>query len=423
MLTRLVGLSVVEDEERRIVEGYATTESVNVYGWFTDLNATRRAIEEFQRWANVRYMHQPDAVGVVEDMSVDDKGLYVRVKVVDDVVWKKVKEGVLKAFSLGLTVLDRVWDDIKGAWRITKYQIFEVSLVDNPANQDCAYTLVTRADPDVKLGRFRKADEDAEWDGDSSKYSLEEWARACAYVKGVKNPHDGVLPDDLTKSDCKLPHHLPDGTLVWRGVAAAMGALLGARGGVDIPTGDRRRVYSHLAAHYSDFDKPVPEYEEAMAVSDERTFWDRLKILARGGDDMEEELRTIKTAVEELRARLDAMGEQLATVTDERDALKEQVAAFEKEENARVEAEAEAWANGLVTAYVGNPVFAPALKDTWKRLYVSDPDAAKKAVEEVVPEQKAGTPVSEGRPGESNGLTPAQIAILESAGYKVGGDS
>ncbi len=61
----------------------------------------------------------------------------------------------------------------------------------------------------------------------------------------------------------KLPHHdVEAGGLVtvWRGVAAAMAALLGARGGVDIPESDRRGVYNHLKKHYAQFDKEVPDY-------------------------------------------------------------------------------------------------------------------------------------------------------------------
>ncbi len=61
----------------------------------------------------------------------------------------------------------------------------------------------------------------------------------------------------------KLPHHRArDGWIVLRGVNAAMGALLGARGGVAIPDGDRRSVYNHLAAHIRAFDREPPEFRE-----------------------------------------------------------------------------------------------------------------------------------------------------------------
>ena len=61
-----------------------------------------------------------------------------------------------------------------------------------------------------------------------------------------------------------MPHHdIIDGRLcvVWRGVAAAMAALMGARGGVDIPAADKRSVYTHLARHYAQFDREPPPLE------------------------------------------------------------------------------------------------------------------------------------------------------------------
>ncbi len=68
-----------------------------------------------------------------------------------------------------------------------------------------------------------------------------------------------------TFGDLKLPHHDPKtGDVVWNGVKAAMGALMGARGGVEIPEEDKAKVYEHLAAHYKQFDKKPPEMEKAL---------------------------------------------------------------------------------------------------------------------------------------------------------------
>ena len=76
---------------------------------------------------------------------------------------------------------------------------------------------------------------------------------------------DSSAPD--VKSSYKLPHHRAGSKkAVWKGVAAAMGALLGARGGVDIPEGDRKGVYNHLSKHYKEFDKEPPEYKSALSV-------------------------------------------------------------------------------------------------------------------------------------------------------------
>jgi hypothetical protein len=58
-----------------------------------------------------------------------------------------------------------------------------------------------------------------------------------------------------------------------------MAALLGARGGVQIPDADRRGVYAHLERHYRQFDKEPPELRSLADLAalgpDERRglFW------------------------------------------------------------------------------------------------------------------------------------------------------
>jgi len=65
-----------------------------------------------------------------------------------------------------------------------------------------------------------------------------------------------------SKGSYKLPHHKAEGhKAVWRGVAASMASLLGARGGVTIPEEDRKGVYNHLKKHYIQFNKEVPEFK------------------------------------------------------------------------------------------------------------------------------------------------------------------
>ncbi len=64
------------------------------------------------------------------------------------------------------------------------------------------------------------------------------------------------------KATYKLPHHTEDGRVVLKGIQAAMGALMGARGGADIPPGQRRGAYNHLTRHYGQFDKEPPEFKE-----------------------------------------------------------------------------------------------------------------------------------------------------------------
>lgn len=91
---------------------------------------------------------------------------------------------------------------------------------------------------------------DAQW-GDLDDAEKRRVARHFAWVAAMPPASFG---------DMKLPHHrASDGDVVWGGVRAAMGTLMGGRGGVNLPEEDRNAVHRHLAAHYREWDKEAPE--------------------------------------------------------------------------------------------------------------------------------------------------------------------
>ena len=137
------------DQERRIVSGFATLDNVDKQG---DIVTTEASIEAFKKFrGNLREMHQPSAVGKVvsfkEDRYFDPKekkfysGVYVSAYVSKGAqdTWEKVLDGTLTGFSIGgnITKSDDMYDEkIDKSVRIIKeYDLHELSLVDNPANQ------------------------------------------------------------------------------------------------------------------------------------------------------------------------------------------------------------------------------------------------------------------------------------------------
>lgn len=124
------------DAEKRMVYGYASTEALDSQGEVVKLDAITAALQDYMKFANIREMHQPSAVGVAKEATVDGVGLYIAVKVVDDSAWEKVTEGVYKGFSIGGRVTER--DTVNKAV-ITGMTLTEISLVDRPANPDAVF--------------------------------------------------------------------------------------------------------------------------------------------------------------------------------------------------------------------------------------------------------------------------------------------
>ena len=137
------------DQERRIVSGFATLDNVDKQN---DIVTTEASIDAFKKFrGNLREMHQPSAVGKVvsfkEDRYFDPQvkkfysGVYVSAYVSKGAqdTWEKVLDGTLTGFSIGgnITKSDDTYDEkIDKSVRIIKeYELFELSLVDNQANQ------------------------------------------------------------------------------------------------------------------------------------------------------------------------------------------------------------------------------------------------------------------------------------------------
>jgi hypothetical protein len=148
------------DAERRIVSGFASLDNIDKQDDIVTSEASIKAFKNFK--GNIREMHQPSAVGKMvsfkEDRYFDPNskkfynGVYVSAYVSKGAqdAWEKVLDGTYSGFSIGGNI--KSWDDgynaeLDKAIRIIKdYDLYELSLVDSPANQFASIISVEKVD-------------------------------------------------------------------------------------------------------------------------------------------------------------------------------------------------------------------------------------------------------------------------------------
>ncbi|MBI1332706.1 MAG: hypothetical protein GC165_07480 [Armatimonadetes bacterium] len=129
------------DDDKREITAYAFTQEVvdGEGGKRLKRSAMEAATPDYMLWANVRRMHQPDAVAVATSVDWDQKGALMVVRVEDDDAWSKVKAGVYKGLSVGVRPTMMRGKDVESCvW-------FETSLVDRPKDPGTKF-LALRAD-------------------------------------------------------------------------------------------------------------------------------------------------------------------------------------------------------------------------------------------------------------------------------------
>lgn len=141
---RLFGEIRRVDEVQRMVWGYASTPNKAADGKTITLDAMRAAFDDYMAFANIREMHQLSAVGRAEEGEsfVDDGGIYIGAKVVDDTAWNKVTEKVYRGFSIAAKITARDPNDKNS---ITGIKINEISLVDRPGDPGATFEVFRAA--------------------------------------------------------------------------------------------------------------------------------------------------------------------------------------------------------------------------------------------------------------------------------------
>jgi len=357
-LFTLAEVKEVNEEERSLV-GTASTEVldrdkeiIKTDGW---------ELDNFRKNPVILLSHEyrQPPIGKALWVKKDKNGLkfkaqFAKTQVAEE-VFQLYKDGFMRAFSVGF--IPKEWEegdpeDEKGPRRIyTKQELLEISAVSVPSNPDALVTAVNEGRIKTKVLKealhiednkkevdnmqekgvipFKetpKAPEDEPWDAarEVREATVDDLKVMCTW-------YDSERPD--VKQSYKLPHHKASGQhpVVWRGVAAAMAALFGARGGVNIPEKDRKGVYNHLAKHYKQFDKEPPEFreysEEELKEMFPEVYEERLR---QESIDIEGTLKELKDEIKSLKEGRVLSEKNRKLIQNAISQMKEAIAALEE---------------------------------------------------------------------------------------------
>lgn len=142
-----VGLKIKSVSEAGEFEGYGSVFDVtDSYGDVVVAGAFKRSLEEWGkkgRLPALLWQHRMDEpIGIYTEMREDDVGLYVKGQLLvgDDPLAKRahahLKAGSLGGLSIGYMINDFEYDGDKGVWILKDIDLWEVSLVTFPANDE-----------------------------------------------------------------------------------------------------------------------------------------------------------------------------------------------------------------------------------------------------------------------------------------------
>ncbi len=154
--------SVGEDgNESVVISGYASTVSKDRAGDVVLASAWEKdsALGNYLKNPVALFGHNHnEPIGKMVDHSLDEYGLRVDIEVfnVDPRVYKLVKAGALSTFSIGFRLKDYKFDEGSETFLITELELFEISIVSVPCNQDCTFELAKSMRSDGSYEELRK---------------------------------------------------------------------------------------------------------------------------------------------------------------------------------------------------------------------------------------------------------------------------
>lgn len=127
-----------------IIKGYANTVSKDRAGDVIPKDAWlgKNALPNYEKNPIILAFHNHSMpIGKMVDYEVTDEGLQIEAEISKAAgpVYYLIKDGILKTFSVGFRCLDAEWKKDEDIYLIKELELFEVSVVSVPCNQDSVF--------------------------------------------------------------------------------------------------------------------------------------------------------------------------------------------------------------------------------------------------------------------------------------------
>ena len=204
---------IVEDDKVTgiEIEGYASTKDKDRVKDIVEPNAFKSALDLYMTNPIVLLQHNADKpIWIVTDATIDSKGLYIKARITEDTDWvfSKLKNKVLRAFSIGYRIKDYEIDEVKddqgdvtGYEQIIKdLELFEISLVSIPANPYALTKSMSNCFEEVKDEVVEEPKEEEKVEEEEEKVEAEVESKNTEEVKEEEKEVE-VTPYDEENDD------------------------------------------------------------------------------------------------------------------------------------------------------------------------------------------------------------------------------
>jgi HK97 family phage prohead protease/HK97 family phage major capsid protein len=156
-----IEMKEVEGDEDLRITGHASTNDIDRSGDIIVTDAWKKsgALDNYLKNPVILAFHDmSQPIGKTESHEVDEKGLRItaRISKAAGSIVQLIKEGILSAFSVGFMIKDADFDPKSGVFAIKELELFEISVVSIPANQNALFSIDKNfSDPEEYL-EFKK---------------------------------------------------------------------------------------------------------------------------------------------------------------------------------------------------------------------------------------------------------------------------